>query len=99
VDRLFGTDGVRGVVGSELNPLLIARLAYAIGSYFGEGSRLLVGSDYRYGNDAIKRIVEGSLLLAGLKVYDAGYAPTPAIQYVVKTQGFDGGVMITVESR
>jgi phosphomannomutase/phosphoglucomutase len=95
VDRLFGTDGVRGVVGSELNPLFIARLAYAIGSYFGEGSRLLVGSDYRYGNDAIKRIVEGSLLLAGLKVYDAGYAPTPAIQYVVKTQGFDGGVMIT----
>jgi phosphomannomutase/phosphoglucomutase len=87
VNRLFGTDGVRGLVGSELNPLFIARLAHAIGSYFGEGSRILIGSDYRYGNDAIKRIVEGSLLLAGLKVYDAGYAPTPCDTVRCKESG------------
>ncbi|MEM1772651.1 MAG: phosphoglucosamine mutase [Desulfurococcaceae archaeon] len=93
--KLFGTDGVRGIVGKELTPLFIARLALAIGSYFGEGSRILVGMDYRGGNEAIKKIVEGSLVFSGLKVYDAGLTPTPALQHAVKTQGFDGGVMIT----
>ncbi|MEM0001530.1 MAG: phosphoglucosamine mutase, partial [Desulfurococcaceae archaeon] len=68
--KLFGTDGVRGIVGKELTPLFIARLALAIGSYFGEGSRILVGMDYRGGNEAIKKIVEGSLVFSGLKVYD-----------------------------
>lgn len=93
--RLFGTDGVRGVVGSELNPEFIAKLAWAIGSYFAEGSRVLVGSDYRAGGEAIKSIVIGTLVLSGVKVYDAGYTPTPALQYAVKSEGFDGGVMIT----
>lgn len=35
------------------------------------------------------------LSLSGLKVYDGGIAPTPALQYAVKTQGFDGGVVVT----
>lgn len=94
-NRLFGTDGVRGVIGSELNPLFVSKLAVAIGTFFSEGARVLVGADYRPGNEALKRIVEGSLAYTGLKVYDAGFLPTPALQYVVKTQGFDGGVMIT----
>lgn len=95
VTRLFGTDGVRGVVNEELTPLFITRLGLAIGAYFQEGSRILVGMDHRAGNDAIKRIIEGALILSGLKVYDAGYTPTPALQYAVKSLGFDGGVMIT----
>lgn len=93
--RLFGTDGVRGIVPSELNPQFIAKLAWAIGSYFKEGSRILIGSDYRAGGEAIKSIISGSLILSGVKVYDAGYAPTPALQYAVKSEGFDGGVVIT----
>jgi len=93
--RLFGTDGVRGVVASELTPLFIARLAWAIGSYFKEGSRILVGCDYRAGGEAIRSILVGALSLSGVRVYDAGYTPTPALQYAVKTGGFDGGVVVT----
>jgi len=93
--KLFGTDGVRGIVASELNPQFIAKLAWAIGTYFKEGSKILVGSDYRAGGEAIKNIIMGSLVLSGVKVYDAGYTPTPALQYAVKSGGFDGGVMIT----
>ncbi|MEM0000195.1 MAG: phosphoglucosamine mutase [Desulfurococcaceae archaeon] len=93
--KLFGTDGVRGVTGIDLVPNFIVRLASAIGAFFGERSKILVGMDMRAGGDAIKRIVEGTLILSGLRVYDAGYTPTPALQYAIKTQGFDGGVMIT----
>jgi phosphomannomutase/phosphoglucomutase len=93
--RLFGTDGVRGVVGESLTPELALRLGHAIGAYFGKGSRVLVGRDVRVGGSMIKSGVIAGLLAEGVKVYDAGLLPTPALQYGVKTLGFDGGVMIT----
>jgi len=95
LSKLFGTDGVRGIVGKELIPQFITKFALAVGAFFNEGARILVGMDNRGGNEAIKRIIEGTLILSGLKVYDAGLTPTPALQYVVKTEGFDGGIMIT----
>lgn len=95
MSKLFGTDGVRGVLNESLTPEFVTRLALAIGFYFQPGSRILIGMDSRAGGDAIKRIVTGALMLSGIKVYDGGYTPTPALQYVVKSQGFDGGVMIT----
>ncbi|WFO76141.1 phosphoglucosamine mutase [Desulfurococcaceae archaeon MEX13E-LK6-19] len=93
--RLFGTDGVRGVTNRDLTPEMALRLGQAIGTVFGEGSRILVGRDIRAGGYMIKQAVIAGLLSAGVKVYDADLVPTPALQYVVKTDGFDGGVMIT----
>lgn len=93
--RLFGTDGVRGVIGKDLSPIFVTRLASAIAYYFGKGSRILIGRDARAGGEAIKRILEGVLSLSGIKVYDAGILPTPALQYAVRTLGFDGGLMVT----
>ncbi len=93
--RLFGTDGVRGVLNKELTPELALRLGLAIGSFFQEGSRILLGRDARSGGDMLARIVAGALTAAGVRVYDAGLTPTPALQYIVKNDGFDGGVMIT----
>ncbi len=93
--RLFGTDGVRGVVNVDLTPEVALRLALAIGTYFGRGSRILVGSDVRAGNSFLTSIVIGGLLSTGVKAFDAGLAPTPALQYYVRSQGFDGGVVIT----
>ncbi|WP_448577724.1 phosphoglucosamine mutase [Thermosphaera sp.] len=91
---LFGTDGVRGLI-TELTPEFVIRLAEAIATFFPPGSRLLVGRDVRAGGEAYSRMVSGTLLYYGLKVYDAGLTPTPALQYAVKTLGFDGGVMVT----
>ncbi len=93
--RLFGTDGVRGVVNEDLKPEFVVRLALAIASYFGSGSSILVGRDARAGSELIQDIVMGVLASSGLRVYDAGLTPTPALQYNVKERGFDGGVMVT----
>ncbi|MGC8975276.1 MAG: phosphoglucosamine mutase [Thermoprotei archaeon] len=93
--RLFGTDGVRGIVNEDLKPEFVVRLALAIATYFGSGSSVLVGRDARAGSELIHDIVSGALASSGLKVYDAGLTPTPALQYNVKERGFDGGVMIT----
>ncbi|MCE4609211.1 MAG: phosphoglucosamine mutase [Desulfurococcales archaeon] len=93
--KLFGTDGVRGIIGEKLTPEMALRLGRAIGAYFGKGSRILVGRDIRSGGAMIKRAVISGLLAEGIKVYDADLIPTPGLQYNVKTLGFDGGVMIT----
>ncbi len=93
--RLFGTDGVRGVVNVDLTPELALSLSIAIGTYFKPGSRILVGYDTRAGNTFLVPVIIGGLVSTGVKVYDGGLAPTPAIQYYIKKAGFDGGVVVT----
>ncbi|PMP60244.1 MAG: phosphoglucosamine mutase [Caldisphaera sp.] len=93
--KLFGTDGVRGIVGDLMTPEFSLRMGHAIGAYFGKGSRLLIGRDVRLGGDMILRSLTSGLLAEGVKVYDSGLLPTPALQFGIKSLGFDGGVMIT----
>ncbi|BFH73266.1 phosphoglucosamine mutase [Sulfurisphaera javensis] len=93
--KLFGTDGVRGVTNKELTTELVLRLAKAIGTFFGKGSKILVGRDVRAGGDMLVKIVEGGLLSVGIEVFDGGMAATPALQYAVKTLGYDGGIIVT----
>ncbi|MEM2021033.1 MAG: phosphoglucosamine mutase [Zestosphaera sp.] len=93
--RLFGTDGVRGVVNEDLTPEFVTKLALAVASFFGEGSSVLLGRDARAGSELLQDITAGVLASSGLRVYDAGLTPTPALQYNVKMRGFEGGVMVT----
>ncbi|BCS92201.1 phosphoglucosamine mutase [Metallosphaera javensis (ex Sakai et al. 2022)] len=93
--KLFGTDGVRGIVNQELTVELALGLGKAIGTFFGEGSNILLGRDARAGGDMLSRAVESGLLSTGVRVFEGGFAPTPALQYAVKTLGYDGGVIIT----
>ncbi len=94
-ERLFGTDGVRGVVNEWLTPENALRLALAIGSYFKEGDRILVGCDGRAGNAFLVNAVVSGLISTGIKVFYAGLTPTPALQLYVRERGFDAGIMIT----
>jgi len=93
--KLFGTDGVRGIVNVELTPELALHLGLAIGAFFGEGSRVLVGRDVRRGGEMLFKAVTSGLLSSGVKVHYAGMVPTPTLQYAIKHFGYDGGVMIT----
>ncbi len=93
-DRLFGTNGIRGLANVELTPEFALKIAQAIGTFF-EASRVAVGCDGRTSSPMLKSAVVSGLTSAGCKVYDAGMVPTPALQYAVKAYGMDGGVMIT----
>jgi len=93
--RLFGTDGVRGVINIDLTPELAMKIGLAAGTFFGEDSRILIGRDVRRGGKMLQKAVVAGLLSAGVKVYDAGLLPTPTLQFAVKHFGFDGGIIIT----
>jgi phosphomannomutase/phosphoglucomutase len=92
--RLFGTNGIRGVVNKELNPELAIAIGCAIGTYFRHGN-LLVGYDARTSSPMLAKAVTSGLNATGCNVLFAGMAPTPALQYAVKNHKLNGGVIIT----
>jgi len=91
--RLFGTNGVRGVVNEDMTPELALRLGKAIGSYF-QGN-IVIATDTRTANEMLKNAVISGLISTGNNVFDAKIVPTPALQYYVKNMEVDAGVMIT----
>jgi len=92
--RLFGTNGIRGVVNRDLTPEFVTKVGMAVGTFF-KGGRILVGCDGRTSGPMFTRAVVAGLTSTGCTVYDVGLAPTPAIQYAVKHHRADGAVIIT----
>jgi phosphomannomutase/phosphoglucomutase len=93
-NKLFGTNGIRGVVNKELTPEMAINVGSAIGTFFRE-KNLLVGYDARTSGPMFAKAVIAGLTATGCNVFFAGMAPTPALQYAVKNHGMDGGVIIT----
>jgi phosphomannomutase/phosphoglucomutase len=92
--KLFGTNGIRGVVNKELTPEMAIKVGSAIGTFFGK-KNLLVGHDARTSGPMFAKAVIAGLTATGCNVYFAGMAPTPALQCAVKNHCMDGCVIIT----
>lgn len=91
-ERLFGTNGARGVVGTGMTPSLVMRIGAAFGSM--RTGTIAVGRDTRTSGEMLLHAAAAGLLSAGCAVVDCGILPTPALQYLVRGQ-FAGGAMIT----
>ena len=92
--KLFGTNGIRGLVNVELTPEMVIKVGCSIGTFFGR-KNLLLGYDARTSGPMFARAVISGLTATGCNVFFAGMAPTPALQYAVKNHQMDGGVIIT----
>jgi len=92
--RLFGTNGIRGVVNKELTPEIAIKIGSAIGTFFKHGN-LIVGYDARTSSPMLANAVIAGLSATGCDILFAGMAPTPALQYAVKNHKADGAVIIT----
>lgn len=94
--RLFGTDGVRGILNETMDPVDVLRLSMSICTVLGEGSWILIGRDLRLGGEILELAVSAGLLNSGCRPVLAGLTPTPALQlYIARSGGFDAGLMIT----
>lgn len=98
--RLFGTDGVRGIVGRDLTVELARALGRAGATVLSRRRadghlRIVIGRDTRAsGADLEAAFVEGARA-AGADVLLAGVEPTPAIAYLAGTLGAGAGVVIS----
>ena len=92
--KLFGSNGIRGIVNKELTPEMVIKMGSSIGTFF-EKKNLLVGHDARTSGPMFSRAIMAGLTATGCNVFLVGMAPTPAIQYAVKNHCLDGGVIVT----
>lgn len=93
--KLFGTNGIRGLVNVELTPEMAIKIGASIGTFFGKEKNLLLGYDARTSGPMFAKAVISGLTATGCNVFFAGMAPTPSLQFAVKNHKMDGGVIIT----
>lgn len=105
MSKYFGTDGFRG----EVNINLTAEHAYKIGRFLGwyftsslcktdksSGKpRIVIGKDTRRSSYMLEYALCSGVIASGGDAYILHVTTTPSVSYVVRTEGFDCGIMIT----
>ncbi len=92
--RLFGTNGIRGIINEELTPDFVLEFSQAIGTFFQAG-KVLVGHDGRTSSPALASVVDAGLTACGCQVTHIGFATTPMVQFLTKKWKMRGGVAVT----
>lgn len=95
--KYFGTDGFRG----EANVKLTVEHAYKVGRYLGwyygqeHKAQIVIGKDTRRSSYMFEYALVSGLTASGADVYLLHVTTTPSVSYVVRTEGFDCGIMIS----
>lgn len=92
--KMFGTNGIRGVINADLNVELALNIARATGTVLGPG-KIALARDSRMGGEMFTQAIISGLTSTGCSVVDIGPAPTPTLQYMVPRLGCVAGVMVT----
>ncbi len=98
MSKLFGTNGIRGVVNEDMNTDLALGIGKAWGTLLRQQKtrpKVAIGTDARLSNTMLKTAISAGLLATGCDVTDVSLVPTPTLQYTVREQGYDSGVIIT----
>lgn len=100
--QLFGTDGVRGVAGQDLDARLAITVAAAAATVLGGAWQpgaprpvAVVGRDPRASGEFLEAAVVAGLAQSGVDVLRLGVIPTPAVAYLTDALGASFGVMLS----
>ena len=100
--KLFGTDGIRGVVGgSAISALSVLKIGFAYGKFLKKrfksktNPKIIIGKDTRISGYMLESALESGLLASGVDIILAGPLPTPAISHLVLSLRLQGGVVIS----
>lgn len=97
MSKYFGTDGFRGEAGK----VLTADHAYKIGRYLGwyygkkHKGRIVIGKDTRRSSYMFEYALVAGITASGSDVYLLHVTTTPSVAYVVRTEEFDCGIMVS----
>lgn len=97
--RMFGTDGVRGVAGTELTIDLAMKLgqagAYVLTKEKAHQPTIIVGCDTRISGGMLANALMAGICSVGANAVYMGVLPTPAIAYLTRRHKVDAGVVIS----
>ncbi len=95
--KYFGTDGFRG----EANVKLTVEHAFKVGRYLGwyygrdHKAKIVIGKDTRRSSYMFEYALASGITASGADAYLLHVTTTPSVSYVVRTEGFDCGIMIS----
>src|SRR2546426_12670850 len=104
---MISVSGVRGLVGTDLTPEVVARWAAAFGTWAGNGIRdtgngkrgrrvrIVLGRDARTSGPMFADAATAGLMSVGCDIIDAGLVPTPTVQLAVEHHRAAGGIILT----
>ncbi|HVS45335.1 MAG TPA: phosphoglucosamine mutase [Verrucomicrobiae bacterium] len=99
MNRVFGTDGVRGVANGDLTPeraFAIGRAGATVLAHDSERHRaVIVGRDTRLSGSMLEAAIVAGITSVGRDVVSIGIVPTPAVATVTVREGAAAGVMIS----
>ncbi len=97
--KLFGTDGIRGIVGENLTAELAYRVGQAVVAVLKEELKktplITIGMDTRISSDMLEGAMIAGIASVGGDVMPLGTIPTPAVAYLTVKVGADAGVVIS----
>lgn len=95
--KYFGTDGFRGEANVSLTVMHAYKVGRFLGNYYGKDHKanIVIGKDTRRSSYMFEYSLVAGLTASGADVYLLHVTPTPSISYVVRTEGFDCGIMIS----
>lgn len=96
--KYFGTDGIRGRVGSELiNSTFAKKLGFAAGTVFchQQNAVVVIGRDTRESGASLQQAMQAGFMQAGVDVIEVGIIPTPAIAWLTQALKACAGVVIS----
>lgn len=95
--KYFGTDGFRGEANVDLNVVHAYKVGRFLGWYYGKEhkARVVIGKDTRRSSYMFEDALASGLTASGADVYLLHVTPTPSVSYVVRTEQFDCGIMIS----
>ncbi|MDD4237318.1 MAG: mannose-1-phosphate guanyltransferase [Desulfotomaculaceae bacterium] len=90
--KIFGFEGVSGLINVEITPEFAARIGAAFASVAGSGARLAVSSDSYAASVMFKEALKSGIQSVGAQVLDLGPGITPVHRFGVRLTGCQGGV-------
>ena len=94
-EKLFGTSGIRGKIGSEVTCELALNVGKSLAYYLGNEGSVVIGYDTRTTNQMLDQAITAGLLESGVDVIKIGMVPTPLVGYATEKLDADAGVMLT----
>ncbi|WP_254954667.1 MULTISPECIES: phosphoglucosamine mutase [unclassified Cyanobium] len=91
----FGTDGIRGRVGTSVTPALALQVGYWTGVVLQAEGPVVIGTDSRRSGPMLVAALSAGLMAAGREVWQLGLCPTPAVPGTIRRQGAAGGLMVS----
>lgn len=95
--KYFGTDGFRGEANVKLTVEHAFKVGRFLGYYFGKEhkARIVIGKDTRRSSYMFEYALAAGLTASGADAYLLHVTTTPSVSYVVRTEEFDCGIMIS----